>query len=100
MKNAPGGQKSLYDITKEKLRLYGLRARKHLGQHFLIDKSVLDTIIDVSALAKSDTVIEVGPGPGVMTGILAEKAGKVIAVELDDNLAAMLGVGGIWVKDE
>ncbi|MFC1900677.1 16S rRNA (adenine(1518)-N(6)/adenine(1519)-N(6))-dimethyltransferase RsmA [Chloroflexota bacterium] len=76
--------------TKNLLRRYGLRARKGLGQHFLIDEEVLDKIIAAAGLEKDDFVIEVGPGLGVLTAELAERAGRVIAIELDDKLAEIL----------
>jgi len=72
------------------LRRFELKARKKLGQHFLIDDGVLRLIIDSGELTSGDTVIEVGPGLGILTRELAKKAGSVLAVELDDNLAVML----------
>lgn len=76
--------------TLNLLRRYDLRARKGLGQHFLIDSEALDKIIAAAELSSSDTVVEIGPGLGVLTERLAEKAGRVIAIELDDSLAARL----------
>ncbi len=76
--------------TRALLGRYGLSARKGLGQNFLIDRGVLDKIISAAALDETDTVIEVGPGLGVLTRALAEGAGKVVAVELDRNMAALL----------
>ena len=76
--------------TRDLLRCHGLRARKGLGQHFLVDESVLDLIVATAELASTDTVLEVGPGLGVLTGELAARAGRVIAVELDDRMAAVL----------
>ena len=72
------------------LRCYGLKARKGLGQHFLVDGEVLPLIASAAELKPADTVIEVGPGLGVLTGELARQAGKVVAIELDDKLAATL----------
>ena len=76
--------------TKRLLRHANLRARKGLGQHFLVDEDVLEVILQAAELTPDDTVIEVGPGLGIMTAELAKKAGSVIAVELDDKLAANL----------
>jgi 16S rRNA (adenine1518-N6/adenine1519-N6)-dimethyltransferase len=76
--------------VKNLLRQSGLRARKSLGQHFLIDEAVLSTIIEAAELSSNDTVIEVGPGLGILTTELARLAGKVIAVELDTELASLL----------
>jgi len=81
---------SLLTETQGLLRRYGLNARKKLGQHFLIDRGVLETILEAAALTPDDLVIEVGPGLGVLTGELAKRAGRVIAVDLDDRLAAAL----------
>jgi 16S rRNA (adenine1518-N6/adenine1519-N6)-dimethyltransferase len=81
---------SLLTETKRLLRRYGLSARKRLGQHFLIDGRVLETILEAAALISDDLVIEVGPGLGVLTRELAKGVGRVVAVELDDRLAAAL----------
>ena len=76
--------------VKEKLHQSGLKAKKSLGQHFLIDKSIVDAIITAAELTPGDFVIEVGPGLGILTSELARRAGQVTAVELDDRLAAKL----------
>jgi 16S rRNA (adenine1518-N6/adenine1519-N6)-dimethyltransferase len=83
-------QKTLLARTKAMLRRLGLRARKSLGQHFLVDREVLKKVASAAELGTSDIVIEVGPGLGVLTKELAKRAGFVIAVELDDRLAAIL----------
>ena len=59
-------------------------------QHFLIDKKILNRIIDYGDLKNSDTVLEIGAGYGNLTGELARKAGRVIAVEIDQELASSL----------
>ncbi len=76
--------------AKALLRGAGIRARKRLGQHFLIDTRVLRTIVRAAGLSLEDTVIEVGPGLGILTVELAKKAGSVIAVELDTDLSRLL----------
>jgi 16S rRNA (adenine1518-N6/adenine1519-N6)-dimethyltransferase len=81
---------SLLTQTKRLLRQFDLRARKGLGQHFLIDENVLQTIVSAAELKPDDDVVEVGPGLGILTRELASRAGRVIAVELDDKLAALL----------
>ena len=81
---------SLLTQTQKLLRRYDLRARKGLGQHFLIDEDILRLIIDTAQLTAEDVVIEVGPGLGVLTRELAEHAGRVVAIELDDKLAQIL----------
>jgi len=81
---------SLLVQTKRRLRQSGLKARKGLGQHFLVDREVLEVITSAAELSPDDLVVEVGPGLGILTGELARRAGGVIAVELDDRLAALL----------
>ena len=83
-------ENSLLTETRRLLRRFGLQARKGLGQHFLVDKAVLNRIVSEADLAPTDVVIEVGPGLGVLTGELSRRAGRVIAVELDNKLAAIL----------
>ena len=85
-----GGSDSLLAHTRKLLRRHGLRARKGLGQHFLVDAEALRAILEAAALTPADTVIEVGPGLGILTDELAQRAGWVIAIELDDSLAGIL----------
>jgi 16S rRNA (adenine1518-N6/adenine1519-N6)-dimethyltransferase len=59
---------------------------RRLGQHFLYDPSLLRRIIEAADLSPDDTVVEIGPGPGAMTGLLAESVRRVVAIELDDHL--------------
>ncbi len=80
----------LFTQTRGLLRHFGLRARKGLGQHFLVDGEVLEAIILAAGLTPTDVVIEVGPGLGVLTRELAKRAGRVISVELDRELAGIL----------
>jgi 16S rRNA (adenine1518-N6/adenine1519-N6)-dimethyltransferase len=81
------------DQTKQLCRLYEIRPSRSKGQNFLISEDIYDKIIETANLDKSDTVLEVGPGLGFLTARLAKKAGKVIAVELDDKLAEVLQIG-------
>jgi 16S rRNA (adenine1518-N6/adenine1519-N6)-dimethyltransferase len=81
---------SLLTETRRLLRRYDLSARKRLGQHFLVDRGVLEIILEAATLTSDDLVIEVGPGLGVLTKELAREAGRVVAVELDDRLATAL----------
>jgi len=76
--------------TKAILEKYGLIAKKSLGQNFLIDQHVLGKIIKAANISTEDIVLEIGPGIGGLTQALTEKAGKVIAVELDKRLAEVL----------
>jgi len=61
-----------------------------LGQHFLVDGEALGRIVAAAELTASDTVIEVGPGLGILTRELVKRAGSVIAIELDSSLASAL----------
>ncbi|MBI2850997.1 MAG: 16S rRNA (adenine(1518)-N(6)/adenine(1519)-N(6))-dimethyltransferase RsmA [Chloroflexi bacterium] len=81
---------SLLTQTQKLLRRHNLRARKGLGQHFLVDEGVLETIIATAQLTTDDVVVEVGPGLGVLTRELAKHAERVVAIEIDDKLAAIL----------
>ncbi len=83
-------RESLMRRTRRLLSGLDLRARKGLGQHFLIDAGVLKKIVQAAELSPADTVVEVGPGLGVLTAELVQRAGRVIAVELDRNLAEAL----------
>jgi len=76
--------------VSELLRLYGLTPSKGLGQHFLVDSSILRKIVEAASLSPSDTVIEVGPGLGILTSALVDRAAHVIAVEKDEKLASLL----------
>ncbi len=72
------------------LRRFDLKARKRLGQHFLIDGEVLQVITSAAELTPTDVILEIGPGLGILTRELAGQAGWVIAVELDNKLAHIL----------
>jgi 16S rRNA (adenine1518-N6/adenine1519-N6)-dimethyltransferase len=76
-------------IRKE-LAEYGLFPKKRLGQHFLIDRNILNKVIETAQVGKEDVVIEVGPGLGEMTLALARLAKQVIAVEIDPQLVEIL----------
>lgn len=64
-----------------------MQAKKSLGQHWLADEATLEAICESANLVKADTVLEIGPGLGDLTRQLLKRAGKVIAVELDRELA-------------
>lgn len=82
----------LYEPSTIKLikNKYGFRFSKSLGQNFLVDKEVLDSITEGAGLCRDDLVIEIGPGIGVLTQAAAEKAGKVVAVEIDSDLIEVM----------
>jgi 16S rRNA (adenine1518-N6/adenine1519-N6)-dimethyltransferase len=64
--------------------------RKSLGQHFLSDRRILGRIADALQLKGDETVLEIGPGRGALTDLLVDRAGRLIAIEYDRALAAML----------
>lgn len=79
----------------------GLRARvaleKHifkpahsLGQNFILDDEFLSLLLDLADVRDEDRVLEIGPGPGVMTSLLADRAQKVLAIEMDEKLKPVL----------
>lgn len=69
------------------LQKYQIRFQKKYGQNFLIDQHVLDKIIFAANITKEDIVLEIGPGIGTLTQELCERAGRVIAIEIDPYLA-------------
>jgi 16S rRNA (adenine1518-N6/adenine1519-N6)-dimethyltransferase len=72
------------------LRAHGLHPKKSLGQNFLVDPGALAQIAAAADLGRDDAVVEVGAGLGTLTRLLAEQAGQVVAVELDDRLIEVL----------
>jgi 16S rRNA (adenine1518-N6/adenine1519-N6)-dimethyltransferase len=72
------------------LSALGIYPKKSLGQNFLVDPSHRAQIVAAAELTPDDTVLEVGPGPGVLTELIAAQAGRVVAVELDDRLIPFL----------
>ncbi|MDK2967784.1 MULTISPECIES: 16S rRNA (adenine(1518)-N(6)/adenine(1519)-N(6))-dimethyltransferase RsmA [Lacrimispora] len=76
--------------TIEIIQKYEFAFQKKFGQNFLIDTHVLDKIIAAAGVTKEDCVLEIGPGIGTMTQYLAEKAGQVVAVEIDTKLIPIL----------
>ena len=79
---------NILDETKYIMNKYNVHPSKKLGQNFLFDEQSLQTI--AQDVTKEDTVIEIGPGLGTLTAILAEKANKVIAIELDSKMVSIL----------
>lgn len=81
---------NLLEETKFVLKKYGISANKSLGQNFLIDENIVSNIVKEAEISKEDLVIEIGPGLGTLTSQLVEKAGKVIAIELDKRMIEIL----------
>lgn len=76
--------------TIEVLRRHNFTFQKKYGQNFLVDPNVLERVMDAAGVSGEDCVLEIGPGIGTMTQLLAERAGKVVAVEIDRNLIPIL----------
>ena len=74
--------------TIDLLSRHGIRLRKGLGQHFLVDNNVLLKILNAATISPADTVLEIGPGVGSLTKGIAEHAQRVVAVEIDNRMAA------------
>ena len=76
--------------TKEILAKYDLKAKKSLGQNFIIDTNILRNIVDAGDVDKDTTVIEIGPGIGALTEQIAKQAKEVFAFEIDGRLLPVL----------
>lgn len=76
--------------TIELLKKYQFPIQKKYGQNFLIDDNILAGIVNAAGVTKEDTVLEIGPGLGALTGYLCRAAGRVIAVEVDKMLIPIL----------
>lgn len=72
------------------LNSLGVHPKKSLGQNFLIEKNIIQKILQVAEISSGDLVLEIGPGPGALTEALLEKGAKVIAVEKDEIFAKAL----------
>lgn len=77
--------------TIQILEKYQFHFQKKFGQNFLIDRNILEKIVDAAQITEEDCVLEIGPGIGTMTQYLAERARSVVAVEVDKNLIPVLG---------
>jgi 16S rRNA (adenine1518-N6/adenine1519-N6)-dimethyltransferase len=75
---------------KELLAAFGLEPKKSLGQNFLFDENILARIVETAEIHPTDYVLEIGPGLGSLTHLLARQAAQVVAVELDDRLLPIL----------
>ena len=67
-----------------------IKPKKSLGQNFLVNQKDLNKIVNSADIKPSDTVLEIGPGTGLLTRLLIEKAKTVIAIEKDSRLANLL----------
>ena len=76
--------------TQEIVKKYNFKFSKSLGQNFLHDESILDSIVEGADVCKDDLVIEIGPGVGSLTAKLLQKAAEVVSIELDNDLIPIL----------
>ena len=81
---------NILEETRFIMKKYNIKANKSLGQNFLINEDVVNSIVNCSNITKDDLVIEIGPGLGTLTKFLLEKAGKVICIELDTKMLKIL----------
>jgi len=82
-----GGQAGLTSTSSNKRRPH---AKKRFGQHFLSDTNILSRIVDAAELREGEHVLEIGPGLGALTQVLAQRASRVVAVEVDRDLVPVL----------
>ena len=76
--------------VRKLLQEFDIQPKKSLGQNFLIDQRALERIVETAELGPEDIVLEIGPGLGTLTRLLAARAGQVVAVELDSRLVEAL----------
>lgn len=76
--------------TLNVLEIFGLKAKKGYGQNFLIDENIINAIVKAAEVTKEDTVLEIGPGIGSLTEVLAKAAKSVVALEIDSALIPVL----------
>lgn len=76
--------------TRAIMEKYGIRTKKSFGQNFLTDLNVLKNIVEAADITANDNVIEIGPGIGALTEQLAQAAGEVLALEIDQDLIPVL----------
>ncbi|MBW7455128.1 16S rRNA (adenine(1518)-N(6)/adenine(1519)-N(6))-dimethyltransferase RsmA, partial [Paenibacillus sepulcri] len=76
--------------TRDIIAKYGFSFKKSLGQNFLIDQNILEKIVSAAGLDETKGALEIGPGIGALTQQLAEQAGRVAAVEIDNRLIPIL----------
>lgn len=72
------------------LAKFEITPNKGLGQHFLHDETVISDMLSAAAVGSADTILEVGPGLGVLTSALTQRAGQVVVYELDEKLATLI----------
>lgn len=79
------------------LKSQGITPKKSMGQNFLIDENIVRKIVKAANIKKSDVIVEIGPGTGILTKELALCAKKVVAIEKDEKLAKKLDIKNVEV---
>lgn len=77
--------------TNDILKRYGLSAKKSLGQNFIIDPNIMEKMVSIAGIDDQTNVIEVGPGIGALTEFLAQRAKRVVSLEIDQRFIELLG---------
>ena len=90
MREERGVKRVRMTSVRRLLAEYSISPARRLGQHFLIDRGIMVAIIRTAAVDSQDVALEVGPGLGEMTMLLASKARRVIAIEIDESIVALL----------
>jgi 16S rRNA (adenine1518-N6/adenine1519-N6)-dimethyltransferase len=79
----------LFEATRALLEHEGLAPRKRLGQHFLVDPAVVERMVSFAEVGPDDAVLEIGPGAGALTDVLAARAGRLYLIEVDRGLCGV-----------
>ncbi|MDR1541977.1 MAG: 16S rRNA (adenine(1518)-N(6)/adenine(1519)-N(6))-dimethyltransferase RsmA [Clostridiales bacterium] len=79
-----------HSVSAEIIKKYGITPKKGLGQNFLIEPNIAEKIIKAAGVDKDDCIIEIGPGLGALTQMLAQTGARILAVEIDKSLAGAL----------
>lgn len=72
------------------LEKHGFRTSHSLGQNFILDDDFLNLLLDLAGVDEDDCVLEIGPGPGVMTALIARRVSKILSIEMDEKLRPVL----------
>jgi 16S rRNA (adenine1518-N6/adenine1519-N6)-dimethyltransferase len=85
----------MIDITSpaqlmDLFRRHGFRPKKRFGQNFLVDRNIVGKVLDAADIREGDSILEVGPGAGTLTLAIAQRGARIVAVEVDRGLIAIL----------
>ena len=87
---SPSGSQLDPAAVRRTLKAAGLRARRSMSQNFLVDVDILEAILEEARPGSARSILEIGPGLGVLTGALLDSGASVVAVELDPGMVAFL----------